>query len=102
MLAPAPDTVSLAEESTVLANALTAALALDELGLTGGQSLAITGAAGAVGGYAVELVRTRGLLGIASPPDEPFLAERGAQFVPREQDPAAAVRRAAPAGVDCA
>lgn len=101
-LAPAPAGTELVAASTVPANALTAAQALDELDLAEGQTLAITGAAGAVGGYAVELARLRDIrvLAVASPQDEPFLVKRGAEFVPRDSDPAAAVRRVVPAGVD--
>lgn len=101
-LAPAPAGVDLVTASTVPGNALTAAQALDELGIAEDQTLAITGAGGAVGGYAVELARLRGIrvLGVASPQDEAFLTERGAEFLPREEDPVAAVRRVVPGGVD--
>ena len=50
-----PDWASDAEASTLPMNGLTTRLALDLLGLRSGQTLAVTGAAGAVGGYAVEL-----------------------------------------------
>lgn len=101
-LAPAPAQVTPQEAATLPANALTAAQALDLLGLTRGQTLAITGAGGAVGGYAVELARLRGIrvLAVGSPSDEPFLTTRDAHFVPRSDDPAGALRTLVPDGVD--
>jgi D-arabinose 1-dehydrogenase-like Zn-dependent alcohol dehydrogenase len=57
-------------------NALTVRAALDELALRSGQTLGVTGAAGAVGGYAIQLARAEGLRVIAV---RPFAgeAERG-------------------------
>jgi NADPH:quinone reductase-like Zn-dependent oxidoreductase len=49
------------EAATLPTNALTAAQALDLLDLAPGSTLAVTGAGGAVGGYAVELALLRGL-----------------------------------------
>ena len=46
-------------------NGLTARLALDELALRPGQTLAVTGAAGAVGGYVVQLGKAEGLRVVA-------------------------------------
>jgi NADPH2:quinone reductase len=60
-LAPAPTTVPSVEAATLPTNALTAAQALDLLDLAPGSTLAVTGAGGAVGGYAVELALLRGL-----------------------------------------
>ena len=90
------------EASTLPANALTAIQGIDRLGLTAGQTLAVTGAGGAVGGYAVEVARNRGLtvIGLAGPQDREFLLGRGAIPVLRSADPAAAVRSATPEGVD--
>jgi NADPH:quinone reductase len=53
------------EAATVPMNGLTARLALDVLSLPPGAWIAITGAAGAVGGYAVELAKADGLRVIA-------------------------------------
>jgi NADPH2:quinone reductase len=53
------------EAATVPMNGLTARLALDVLALPPGAWIAITGAAGAVGGYAVELAKADGLRVIA-------------------------------------
>lgn len=54
-----------AERTTLPMNGLTARLALDVLALERGQILAVTGAAGAVGGYAVQLTKADGLRVIA-------------------------------------
>ena len=51
--------------STLLMNALTARLALDRLALEPGQTVAVTGAAGAFGGYAVQLAKADGLRVVA-------------------------------------
>ncbi len=66
-------------------NGLTARLALDTLGLEPGQTVAITGAAGAVGGYAVQLAKVDGLRVVAdaSERDEALIKELGADVVLR-------------------
>lgn len=98
-----PAGASLVEASTLPMNALTVRRALDLLGLQPGQTLAVTGAAGAVGGYAVQLGKVEGLrvLGDASPKDESLVRELGADVVvPRGPEVAKAFREAAPEGVD--
>ncbi|MFE0524322.1 NADP-dependent oxidoreductase [Streptomyces sp. NPDC058954] len=60
-VAKAPATVDAVHAATLPLNALTAAQALDLLELTEGQSLLVTGAAGAVGGFAVQLAADRGI-----------------------------------------
>jgi NADPH:quinone reductase len=101
-LAPAPPGMPPEAAATLPANALTAAYALDLLRLAEGQTLAITGAGGAVGGYALELARLRGIsvIALASAQDEAFLTERGATFAARTEEPARALRAVAPNGVD--
>src|SRR3954453_8660750 len=47
--------------STLPMNGLTARLALDKMALQPGQVLAVTGAAGAFGGYVVQLAKAEGL-----------------------------------------
>lgn len=60
-LAAAPRTVPLAEAAALPTVALTARQALfDIAGLTAGQTVLINGAAGAVGGYAVQLAKQAG------------------------------------------
>ncbi len=60
------------QASTLPMNGLTARLALDVLGLRPARAVVVTGAAGAVGGYAMQLAKAEGLQVIAdaSPTDE--------------------------------
>lgn len=91
--------------STLALNALTALQALDALGLPEGQTLLVTGAAGAVGGYAIELAKLRGLtvVAVAGADDQDLVTSLGADtFVPRSPDLDAAVRSVLPGGVDAA
>jgi NADPH2:quinone reductase len=60
-----PKGASMAEAATLPMNGLTARLALDRLGLTPGQTLAVTGAAGAVGAYVVQLASSEGISVVA-------------------------------------
>jgi NADPH:quinone reductase-like Zn-dependent oxidoreductase len=62
---PAPEGAGFPEASTLLMNAMTARLALDALSVPRQGTVAVTGAAGAVGGYAVELAKADGLTVIA-------------------------------------
>ncbi|WP_068053148.1 NADP-dependent oxidoreductase [Nocardia xishanensis] len=104
-LAPAPRGLSAVEAATLPLNGLTAAQALDLLDLPPGGTLLVTGAAGAVGGFAVELAAQRGwqVVANADAADEEFLRGVGAEwFVPRTDDLADAVRRLVPGGVDAA
>ncbi|MFI7410896.1 NADP-dependent oxidoreductase [Streptomyces sp. NPDC049627] len=82
--AKAPATVDAVHAATLPLNALTAVQALDQLELAPGQSLLVTGAAGAVGGYAVQLAAHRGIsvTGLAREGDEEFVRSLGAvEFV---------------------
>lgn len=102
-IAVVPPGVSLAEAATLPMNGLTARLALDKLALRPGQTLAVTGAAGAVGGYVMELAASEGLrvIGDASPADAALVKSLGAEVVvPRGPGLAAAIRREVPSGVD--
>jgi NADPH:quinone reductase-like Zn-dependent oxidoreductase len=103
-IAIAPAGVDAAHAATIPLNGLTAAQSVELLGLSAGQSVFITGAAGAVGGYAVQLAKRRGLTVIASDrvDDEEFVTTvLGADaFVPSSDDPTAAVRQLYPNGVD--
>ncbi|WP_043662792.1 zinc-binding dehydrogenase [Streptomyces xylophagus] len=102
-LAPAPEGMDLTLAATIPLNAMTASQALDHLPLRPRDTLLVTGAAGAVGGYAVELARTRGVRIVAQgrPEDEEFLRDRGATwFVSRDEELSEAVRRFVPDGVD--
>lgn len=99
---PAPRGIGLAAASTVLMNAATARLALDMMGLAPGQLLAVSGAAGAVGGYAIELAKAAGLTVVAdaNPEDEDLIQSLGADhMVPRSTAFPEAVRRIYKEGV---
>jgi NADPH:quinone reductase len=101
-VASVPSTAAVAA-ATLPLNGLTAAQGLDLLGLAPGQSVLVTGAGGAVGGFAVELAVARGLrvVAAAGERDEGFVRGLGASvFVPRGAGLAQAVRQAVPGGVD--
>ncbi|MCW2912066.1 MAG: NADPH:quinone reductase [Actinomycetia bacterium] len=102
-IAPAPAGMDLTLAATLPMNATTASQALDQLPLRPRDTLLITGAAGAVGGFALELARMRGVRIVAQgrPDDEAPLRGRGATwFVSRDEDLSVAVRRHVPEGVD--
>jgi NADPH:quinone reductase-like Zn-dependent oxidoreductase len=89
--------------STLPMNALTARLALDHMALERGQVLAVTGAAGAFGGYVVQLAKADGLTVVAdaSEADEALVEELGADVVVRRgADVAQRIRERVPEGVD--
>ena len=99
----APAGASHAQAATIPMNGLTTVAALDALGLTPGQTLAVTGAAGAVGGYAVELGRAVGLriIADASEQDEQLVKDLGADIVVRRgPEFADRVRAVLPDGAD--
>ncbi|MDL5203068.1 NADP-dependent oxidoreductase [Streptomyces sp. ALI-76-A] len=79
-VAPAPRTADAVEAATLPLNALTAAQALDLLELAPGRSLLVTGAAGAVGGYAVQLAAHQGVsvTALARPEDAELVRSLGA------------------------
>lgn len=99
----APRTLDAAHAATLPLNGLTAHQGLDLLDLAPGATVLITGAAGAVGGFAVQLAALRGLrvVASASAPDEAALREAGASFfVGRGEPLGRAVRDLVPGGVD--
>ncbi|MGV9411089.1 NADP-dependent oxidoreductase [Nocardia sp. NPDC003693] len=71
------------EAATLLMNALTARTALDSLLVGEGSTIAVTGAAGAVGGFAVELAKAAGMRVIAdaTPDDRDLVARLGADMI---------------------
>jgi NADPH:quinone reductase-like Zn-dependent oxidoreductase len=77
-----PDGLDLTTAATVPLNGLAAAQLVDLLGDGGGRSLLVTGAAGAVGGYAVPLAQDRGwrVTGLARAKDEKFVRGLGADL----------------------
>ncbi|PWJ53633.1 NADPH:quinone reductase [Quadrisphaera granulorum] len=82
-LAVVPDGLSSVQAASVPLNSLTAEQALDLLGPARGRTLLVTGAAGAVGGYAAQLASERGFVvsGLARPSDEAFVTSTGATLL---------------------
>ena len=102
-VAHAPRTVSAVEASTLPLNGLTAYQALNLIDLEAGQTLLVTGAAGALGGFLVELGALRGLrvVAFAGADDEALVRALGAsEFVARTDAIGDAVRSVVPGGVD--
>ncbi|MGY1822627.1 quinone oxidoreductase family protein [Geodermatophilus sp. SYSU D00079] len=102
-VARVPKGASDVEAATLPMNGLTARLALDLMALEPGQVLAVTGAAGAFGGYVVQLAKHAGLTVVAdaSEADEQLVRDLGADVVVRRGDDVAdRIRELYPAGVD--
>ena len=100
---PSPKGFTHVQACSLPMNGLTATLSLDLLGLKEGQVLAVTGGAGAYGGYMIELGKEAGLTVIsdASDADMALVKELGADIVvPRGDDFAEKVRAHFPNGVD--
>ena len=99
----APAGTSHVEACTLPMNGLTARQSLDLLGLSEGQVVAVTGAAGAYGGYVIQLAKADGLMVIAdaSPADRDLIKTLGADIiVGRGDDVAERFREHFPRGVD--
>jgi NADPH:quinone reductase len=89
--------------STLPMNGMTARISLDAMGLGSGQTLAVTGAAGAYGGYVIQLAKAEGLRVIAdsAEKDRQLVRDLGADIiVDRGPDVAERIRAVAPEGVD--
>jgi NADPH:quinone reductase-like Zn-dependent oxidoreductase len=102
-VARVPEGASLEAAATLPMNGLTVRLALDRLALQPGQTLGVTGAAGAVGGYAIELGVSNGLrvIAVAGPQDDALVRRLGAErVVPRGESAVRGLHDAAPGGVD--
>jgi NADPH:quinone reductase-like Zn-dependent oxidoreductase len=102
-VAKIPSNASLIQAATIPMNGLTVRRALDLLELAPGATLLVTGAAGAVGSYAVELANADGLdvIATASAADRAIVLGFGATtFVDRADDVVANVRARYPDGVD--
>lgn len=99
----APDNATPVAASTLLMNAVTAFAMLEALAIPPGGTVAVTGAAGALGGYAIQLAKHQGLQVIAdaSETDDDLVKQLGADAVVRRGDTVAEqIRGAAPGGVD--
>jgi NADPH:quinone reductase len=103
-VAIAHDGVRAAELTTVSLNGLTAWAAIKELNLEPGQTLVIAGAAGSVGGFALELAAAGGLRVIAavSARDRDYVINLGATDIAAREDGdvGGAVRKVLPDGAD--
>lgn len=103
LLARAPTSVSAEAASTLPLNGLTAVQALDRADLRVGATLLVSGAAGGLGGYLVQLGASRGLrvLGLVASADDELVQRLGAwATVPRGVEAVAATRAVVPEGVD--
>jgi NADPH:quinone reductase-like Zn-dependent oxidoreductase len=84
VLVPAPTTIPLADAAALPLVGLTAYQALfDHAGLESGQTILVTGASGAVGGYAVQLAKAAGahVIATADPTTSAAVAAAGADQV---------------------
>ena len=79
---PIPEGVSFEEACTLPMNGLTAKLSLELLNLNSGDKLAVTGSAGAYGGYMIQIAKTLGLYVIAdtSEKDQNLIKSLGADL----------------------
>ncbi|EKT79823.1 hypothetical protein WSS_A25745 [Rhodococcus opacus M213] len=98
-----PSSIPPAALTTLPLNGNTAFQALDLLGLHRGNTLVILGAAGSLGGFAMDLAVHRGIAvaGVAGDGDREFIEGRGGHFISRtSRDVAGDLRRAlgGPAG----
>jgi NADPH:quinone reductase-like Zn-dependent oxidoreductase len=100
---PMPPDLDFAAAAAVPLNGLTAKYCLDGLGLHPGQVLLVTGAAGAVGSYVIQLAKNAGIhvIADAKESDVQHVMTLGAdQVVPRGALFATSVLAAHPGGVD--
>lgn len=104
-LAPVPDGLDDVTAATVPLNGITARQALDLVRVNAGQTLVVTGASGAVGGFAVQLAAAAGahVIAVAGAGDEEHVRGLGAKEVLARGDAAAlvaAVHELVPGGAD--
>ncbi|MFI6584286.1 NADP-dependent oxidoreductase [Embleya sp. NPDC050493] len=102
---PLPAGLDAIAAATIPLNGLTAWQGLELLDLAAGDTLVVTGAAGAVGGFTVELAAARGVrvVAVAGAADEDFLRGVGAEwFVARGPELADRIRAIVPGGADAA
>jgi NADPH:quinone reductase len=101
---PVPDDSPSAQLTTVGLNGLTAWRGLADLKLAAGETLVVTGAAGSVGGFAVELAAARGftVIGVVRDDQKQDVLGLGAAAAVSagDADLGAAVREIVPGGAD--
>jgi len=98
-----PADVDFVAASTLLMNGLTARLVLEQLAVPTGGTIAVTGAAGAFGGYVVQLAKADGLRVVAdaAEADEELVRGLGAdEVVRRGDDVSERIRAVVSDGVD--
>lgn len=98
-----PGNVDMNAASTIPMNGLTATQALERAALQPGQRVAVTGAAGTLGNYVIELAKHAGLLVIADAAEKDRTLVEGLgvdHVVPRGDDVAEHIRAIVPDGVD--
>lgn len=102
--APLPSSLDFAIAASLPAAIETAARALDQLGVTAGNTLLVNGASGNIGAAAVQLAVARGarVIGTASPARHDFLRSLGAEPVAYGMGMTDRIRTLAPEGVDLA
>nr|WP_306660413.1 NADP-dependent oxidoreductase [Rhodococcus opacus] len=101
-VALAPAGSSHAEAATIPCNGLTVQQAMDFLSPAAGDWMAVTGAAGAVGGYTIQLAKAAGLhvVADAAPADEELVRSLGAdRIVARGAGVAGRILESVPGGV---
>jgi NADPH:quinone reductase len=103
-IVPAPDGLPSAQLTTVGLNGLTAWRGLADLKLAEGETVVVTGAAGSVGGFAVELAAARGftIIGVVREGQQQDALELGATAAvsAAAADLGATVRQIFPRGAD--
>ena len=98
-----PASISAPEAATLPMNGVTAVMTLEFLGLVAGESILVTGGAGALGGYVIQLARAAGLTIVAHgrARDEETMRGLGATHVLSGDDSLpSSVRALFPKGVD--
>ena len=104
-IARVPAHVSLLAAATLPMNGLTALQSIELVGVQSGDTIVVSGAAGAVGGYVTPLARARGVrvIGMSAAADDALVRELGATVVVERgegEQVVRAVRAIAPGGVD--
>ncbi|WP_043447244.1 NADP-dependent oxidoreductase [Arthrobacter sp. L77] len=102
-IARIPTNTTLEEAATLPMNGLTAVQILELAALQPGQVIAVTGGAGTLGNYTIQLAKQQGLVVItdAAPKDRPLVEGLGADHVlERGADLADRIREIFPDGVD--
>jgi NADPH:quinone reductase-like Zn-dependent oxidoreductase len=102
--APIPPSLDFAAATTLPVAVETAVRTLDLLGVGADRTVLVNGAAGAVGGAAVQIARARGAraIGTASANNHEYLRSLGAEPTTYGEGLVARVRELAPDGVDAA